>query len=247
MTSNTTTKYDFIDSTGSNNAAIAQGIDWLIQHGGGVFLARTKQSLKAIFELRTDTQYTQFERECRAKRITLAYFHKRLSLSGNVFAMYSTIDELCEIEKYGQVESLLFLPWFDEEKEWFESTYMLKRNPSLPKDIEHVLSQIANTASGYDTGLDDREVRRLKADLMQNWKYWSDVEPADVKAKCIALGMKGCDADTVAKRVRDRRDGKQFRTPQGTSGFRHASSSERVDAYSLLSTTGKPHAEQGRS
>ena len=212
-----------IEMTDNRSMDIANGVNWLIEQGGGTIVAPQKRVIGDAFNLDTDGQFKRFEVSCANKGISLCWLRRSRSLSGNVLALYCDTYFLAELEKYSDIAQLMYLPWTEQERDWFIASYMGSEDQvvSLPSDIDRILSHIANMAAGYSGGLDYREERQLKCDLMVNWSYWRGIDPSSVRARCIELGMMAGDADTFSKLVKVRGEGKHFNVPKGTEPFRH--------------------------
>lgn len=217
------TIYSMIEMTDDRSSDIAKGVCWLIEQGGGTIFASQKRVIQDALNLDTDGQFKRFEESCAKKGISLCWPRRSHSVSGNVLALYCNTDLLAEFERYGDIAKLLYLPWTERERDWFEASYMVSgdRTVPLPSDIDRILAYIANMAAGYSSGMNYREEHRLKCDLMDNWSYWRGVDPAAVRTRCIELGMMAGDADVISGLVKARKEGKRFAVPKGTEPFRH--------------------------
>jgi hypothetical protein len=93
----------------------------------------------------------------------------------------------------------------------------------LPDDIVKILEHLASMARGYDNHLKWNEEAMLKADLMHSRRYWMGFPVADVRAKCIELGMREDDVALVADLVKRAQAGRRL-VPQKSyrdHTFRH--------------------------
>lgn len=217
------TAYAMLDASNDHAANLEEGLRWLIAQGGGTVYAPQKSVIRNVFEVHTDGEFKRLERDCALKGIALCWPRKSRHVSGHVLALYCDTRLLADLERYSDIDALLYLPLTEAERDWFKASYLCDGEVKtvLPDDIERILSFIADMSAGYDSGLNYREERRLKCDLMVNWEYWREIDPTMVRARCIELGMKAGDADTIAGFVRSRREGKRFNPPRGTEPFRH--------------------------
>lgn len=223
MTTSGETAYAMLDISDNRAADLEQGLRWLIAQGGGTVYAPQKSVIRNVFEVHTDGEFRRLEKDCALKGIALCWPRKSRHVSGHVLALYCDTSLLADLERYGDIDTLLYLPWTEGERDWFKASYLCddEAKTVLPDDIERTLSFIADMSAGYDSGLNYREERRLKCDLMVNWEYWREIDPTMVRARCIELGMKAGDADTIVGLVRSRHEGKRFNPLRGTEPFRH--------------------------
>lgn len=80
----------------------------------------------------------------------------------------------------------------------------------LPPDIVETLEFLAMMAKGYDNHLKWNEEARLKADLMNNRRYWLGFSAEAVRAKACELGMRSEDAALVYDLVSRAQAGKRL-------------------------------------
>lgn len=80
----------------------------------------------------------------------------------------------------------------------------------LPPDIVEILELLAQMAKGYDNHLKWNEQARLKADLMNNRRYWLGFSPDAVQDKALALGMRPDDAGLIRDFVSRAQQGRRL-------------------------------------
>lgn len=67
----------------------------------------------------------------------------------------------------------------------------------MPKDIEKILEHIALMAKSYDNHMKWNEEAKLKSDMMRRMDRWRLVTTEQIREKCLALGMRGEDVETI--------------------------------------------------
>ena len=80
----------------------------------------------------------------------------------------------------------------------------------LPEDIERILEYIAEMAQGYDNNLKWNEIAKLKSDMMRRMDSWRLVTPAQVKDKCLNLGMTESDTVEIVDMLKKRLQGRKL-------------------------------------
>ncbi len=90
----------------------------------------------------------------------------------------------------------------------------------LPEDVDGILKHVATMAAGYSSGLKWNEEDKLKADMMNRPGRWVSVTVGQVRARCLELGMRGKDVDTIAGFLQRRKDGRRFNVRSSYRDFR---------------------------
>ena len=79
----------------------------------------------------------------------------------------------------------------------------------MPTDIEKILELTAMWAKGYDNHMKWNEVAKLKSDMMRRMDRWRLVSTEQIRVKCLDLGMRREDVETIcdlhARRLQGRR------------------------------------------
>jgi hypothetical protein len=90
----------------------------------------------------------------------------------------------------------------------------------LPNGIGSILEYVAGMAAGYSSGSKRNEEDKLKADMTNRPERWVGVTVEQVRAKCVDLGMRPSDVDTIADFVQRRRGGRRFNVRTSYRDFR---------------------------
>ena len=79
----------------------------------------------------------------------------------------------------------------------------------MQDDIERILEHIADWANGYDNHMKWNEEAKLKSDMMRRMDRWGLVTTGEIREKCLSLGMRSEDVETICnmhmRRLRGRR------------------------------------------
>ncbi|MBQ3301776.1 MAG: hypothetical protein IJH04_06505 [Eggerthellaceae bacterium] len=232
-----------VDSTGVNEPAIAAGLNWLAEHGGGCVVTPDKRTMENAFDVETDGQFKKAETKLGRYGITLSWKRRGMPFgSKSVMALYMD-KEIDEVIQHGSVERVFFIPWMESESAWFKDAYRptivevdeggnlvpLADQPQrqsmeglIPEEQDNILKILARMAAGYGNNLQWIERERFKADLMNYRSAWIKIDPKDVLRRCADLGMSAEDADEVSGMVKQLRDGHKFRPKHGyEDGWRH--------------------------
>lgn len=123
-------------------------------------------------------------------------------------------------------DAIVVVGWSEEETaEWVEDVRPTQLLPDetidppplvertlepLPNGVDRILEYVASMAAGYSSGLKWNEEDKLKADMMNRPERWAHVTVDQVRRKCLSLGMRGADVDTIAGFLQRRKDGRRF-------------------------------------
>ena len=232
-----------VDTTGVNNEAIAAGLAWLANNGGGCVVTLDKRSMKNALGAETETELKKVESRLGGYGISLSWKRRDMPYgTKNILALYMD-KEIDEAIQHGSVEKVFFIPWMESESQWFKDAYRptiveiedggklvpIEHQPEresveglIPDEQDKILRILARTAAGYDNNLQWRERERFKADLMNYRSAWMQVDPKLVLRRCAELGMSAEDADEVSGMVKQLREGHRFRPKRGyEDGWRH--------------------------
>lgn len=112
-----------VSNYGNNPEAVAAGLDWLEENGGGVLAMDQKRDMERVFSTKTDKGFEEFKRRLKARGIDVTWRRDgwRFMRNSNVFALYPTKAMLEEIEEYKEPSTLYVLAWSDfDTKDWTE-------------------------------------------------------------------------------------------------------------------------------
>lgn len=232
-----------VDTTGVNKHAIAAGLDWLAENGGGCVVTPDRQTMGNALGLETDGEFKKTENLLGSRGITLSWKRRGLPYGArNVVALYMD-KEIDEVIQKDSTERVFFIPWMESEADWFKNAYRpiiveIDENDSIvpvneqpayasikdqiPNEQDKVLEILARMAARYGNSLQWREKERFKAELMNNRSAWMALDPKVVLRRCVELGMSAEDADEISGMVKQLKDGHRFRPKRGyEDGWRH--------------------------
>lgn len=232
-----------VDTTGVNKPAIAAGLAWLADNGGGCVVTPDRRLMENSLEAETDGEFKRLESRLGGYGITLSWKRRGLPYGAkNVVALYMD-KEIDEVIQRGNVEKVFFIPWMESEADWFKNAYRptfvdandegelvpVETQPAyesvqdlIPEEQDKILELMARMAAGYGNNLQWREKERFKADLMNFRRAWMALDPEVVLARCTELGMSAEDADEVSSMVKQLKEGHKFRLKRGyEDGWRH--------------------------
>lgn len=232
-----------VDTTGVNNEAVAAGLAWLANNGGGCVVTPDKRSMENALGAETDTELKKAESRLGGYGISLSWKRRGMPYGAkNILALYMD-KEIDEAIQHGSVEKVFFIPWMKNESQWFKDVYRptiveiedggklvpIEHQPEresveglIPDEQDKILKILARMAAGYDNNLQWRERERFKADLMNYRSAWMQVDPKLVLRRCAELGMSAEDADEVSGMIKQLREGHRFRPKRGyEDGWRH--------------------------
>ena len=89
----------------------------------------------------------------------------------------------------------------------------------MPKDIERILEHIALMARGYDNRMKWNEEAKLKSDMMRRIDRWRLVATKQIREKCLALGMRVEDVETICDMHSRRLTGRRLVSQHSYEGF----------------------------
>ena len=236
-------EYLLIDSTGANEAAIAAGLNWLVEHGGGCVVTPDKRTMENSFDIETDGQFKKTESELSRYGITLSWKRRGMPFGAkSIMALYMD-KEIDEVIQHGSAERVFFVPWMESEASWFKDAYRpviveidedgnlvpladqsqrQSMDEFIPEEQDKIHKILARKAAGYGNNPQWIEYERIKADLMKYRCAWVKTDPKDVLRRGADLGMSAEDADEVSGMVKQLRVGRRFRPKRGyEDGWRH--------------------------
>lgn len=116
----------------------------------------------------------------------------------------------------------------------------------LPPDIVDILEGLAIMAKGYDNYLKWNEEAMLKADLMNNRRYWKGFPAKAVRDKCLELGMRGEDADRIFDYVSRAQAGRRLIPDRGYKDhrFKHERDEPTEQPFPSADNPLYPHSEK---
>ncbi|GEM_PF-585996 len=226
--------------------AVQDGFNW-IKETGGTIITNVQDTFYGSFNLSGQSGYQKFEQVCLRSNIWLKTIRgQSFSPKGKrTLLLFLDRKGLVQFEQNineghfdSSLEQILLLVWNEGEVQdwvwrynaellgkapdgWKERIDSFKTVQPVPKDIDGILAYLAEKAKGYNCSLQNQEINRLKADLMQNWSKWEDLSERQIKGKCFELKMSLRDVDTIVDLFQKRKQGHKLIPNKGSHGFNH--------------------------
>lgn len=91
----------------------------------------------------------------------------------------------------------------------------------MPTDIEKILELTAMWAKGYDNHMKWNEEAKLKSDMMRRMDRWRLVTTQQIREKCLSLGMRRDDVETICDMHARRLQGRRLVPQHGYKDFEY--------------------------